>query len=137
MVEISLHVKFQPSRMLRTQITYLTLFRNKVKTRTYTIRIPTPHATFFSDIFESEQILVSFIVFIETCAHTLLRPNVWQTVHVYSCAVYSCSCSWGCLVERRERHVQGDVPINIPGVVQLCSGGCANYVAGVVPGCGL
>ena len=77
---------------------------------------------------------MSYSVFVETCAHTLLSPNVWQTVHVYSCAVYNCSCSWGCLVEQRERHVQGDVPIHVLGVVQLCSGGCANFVAGVVPG---
>ena len=57
------------------------------QTRTYTIRIPTSNATFFSDIFESEQILVSYIIFVETCAQTLLCPNIWQTVHVYSCAV--------------------------------------------------
>ena len=43
----------------------------------YTIRIPTSHNT-FSDIFEPRQILVSYSIFVETCAHTLLRPTVWQ-----------------------------------------------------------
>ena len=35
-------------------------------------------ADFFSDIFGSEQIWVSYSVFVETCANTVLSPNVWQ-----------------------------------------------------------
>ena len=40
---------------------------------------------------------LSYSIFVKTCARILLSPNVSQTVHVYSCAVYSWSSSWGCL----------------------------------------
>ena len=46
---------------------------------------------------KGQQIRVSYSIFVKTCARILLSPNVLQTVHVYSCAVYSWSSSWGCL----------------------------------------
>ena len=36
-------------------------------------------ATSLSDIFWSNQYWVSYGVFVETCAHTLLGPNVWNS----------------------------------------------------------
>ena len=69
---------------------------------------------------------MSYSVFVENCAHTLLSPNVWQTVHGYSCAVYSCSCSWGCLVEQRERDM-------FRRMYQFMFRGLSDYVPGVWP----
>ena len=49
--------------------------------------------TSFSDIFRSEQNGASYSVFIETCAHTLLGPNVWQCSQ---CSInYTCDTWWG------------------------------------------
>ena len=59
---------------------------------------------------------MSYSVFVETCAHTLISPNVWKIVHV-CCAIYSSAVLGCCSVEQRERHAQGDVPIHVPGVV--------------------
>ena len=76
---------------------------------------------------------MSYSVFVDTCAQTLLSPNVCQTVHVFNYTVYSWNCSWGCLVKQRERHVQGVYQFMFLGLCQLCSLGCANYISGVVP----
>ena len=46
---------------------------------------------------KGQQIWVSYSIFVKTCARILLSPNISQTVHVYSCTVYSWSSSLGCL----------------------------------------
>ena len=43
---------------------------------------------FFSDIFGFKPNWVSYGIFVETCAHTLLSPNVWQ----YTCTFEAGTC---------------------------------------------
>ena len=59
----------------------------KLESPLYNCTLSSAHNTSGTNILESEQIWVSYSVFVETCAHTLLRPNVWQY-----CTVEYCKC---------------------------------------------
>ena len=50
----------------------------KLESNLYNCTLGSANNTSGTNIFESAQIWVSYSVFVETSAHTLLRPNIWQ-----------------------------------------------------------